>query len=44
MPPPLPHWTIGERLGILDFARAAKIAGATVSPSTWDWELGWNVR
>jgi seryl-tRNA synthetase len=25
---PLPHWTIGERLGILDFARAAKIAGA----------------
>ncbi|BBO71909.1 serine--tRNA ligase [Desulfosarcina alkanivorans] len=25
---PLPHWTLGERLGILDFARAAKIAGA----------------
>ena len=25
---PLPHWTIGENLGILDFARAAKIAGA----------------
>ena len=25
---PLPHWTIGERLGILDFTRAAKIAGA----------------
>jgi seryl-tRNA synthetase len=25
---PLPHWEIGERLGILDFARAAKIAGA----------------
>ncbi|MFO7716744.1 serine--tRNA ligase [Desulfosarcina sp.] len=25
---PLPHWTIGERLGILDFARASKIAGA----------------
>jgi seryl-tRNA synthetase len=25
---PLPHWTIGERLGILDFSRAAKIAGA----------------
>jgi seryl-tRNA synthetase len=24
---PLPHWEIGERLGILDFARAAKIAG-----------------
>jgi len=25
---PLPHWEIGEQLGILDFARAAKIAGA----------------
>jgi seryl-tRNA synthetase len=25
---PLPHWEIGERLGILDFERAAKIAGA----------------
>ena len=25
---PLPHWTIGENLGILDFVRAAKIAGA----------------
>jgi len=25
---PLPHWEIGERLGILDFARAAKISGA----------------
>jgi seryl-tRNA synthetase len=25
---PLPHWEIGERLGILDFTRAAKIAGA----------------
>jgi len=25
---PLPHWDIGEKLGILDFARAAKIAGA----------------
>jgi seryl-tRNA synthetase len=24
---PLPHWTIGENLGILDFARAAKVAG-----------------
>ena len=24
----LPHWTIGEKLGILDFTRAAKIAGA----------------
>jgi len=25
---PKPHWTIGERLGILDFERAAKITGA----------------
>jgi seryl-tRNA synthetase len=25
---PLPHWEIGEKLGILDFARAAKLAGA----------------
>lgn len=25
---PLPHWDVGERLGILDFARAAKITGA----------------
>ncbi|MBA2882283.1 seryl-tRNA synthetase [Desulfosalsimonas propionicica] len=25
---PLPHWTVGENLGILDFERAAKIAGA----------------
>ncbi|HEU4402166.1 MAG TPA: serine--tRNA ligase, partial [Candidatus Polarisedimenticolia bacterium] len=25
---PLPHWEIGARLGILDFERAAKIAGA----------------
>lgn len=25
---PLPHWEIGGRLGILDFERAAKIAGA----------------
>ena len=25
---PLPHWEMGERLGILDFARASKIAGA----------------
>jgi seryl-tRNA synthetase len=25
---PLPHWEIGERLGILDFARASKIAGS----------------
>jgi seryl-tRNA synthetase len=26
--PALPHWEIGERLGILDFERAAKISGA----------------
>ncbi|MBI4461368.1 MAG: serine--tRNA ligase [Acidobacteria bacterium] len=25
---PKPHWELGERLGILDFERAAKIAGA----------------
>jgi len=25
---PLPHWEIGERLGILDFSCAAKLAGA----------------
>ncbi len=25
---PLPHWTLGKNLGILDFERAAKIAGA----------------
>lgn len=25
---PLPHWEIGEKLGVLDFARASKIAGA----------------
>jgi len=25
--PPRPHWEVGERAGILDFARAAKIAG-----------------
>ena len=25
---PLPHWEIGERLGILDFTRSSKIAGA----------------
>ncbi len=28
---PLPHWDIGEQLGILDFGRAAKIAGARFS-------------
>ena len=26
--PPKPHWELGENLGILDFARAAKISGA----------------
>jgi seryl-tRNA synthetase len=26
--PPKPHWEIGEALGILDFARGAKLAGA----------------
>jgi len=30
---PLPHWEIGERLGILDFGRAAKLAGARFSLS-----------
>ncbi len=25
---PLPHWEIGERLGLMDFERAAKISGA----------------
>jgi len=30
---PLPHWEIGTRLGILDFERAAKIAGARFSVS-----------
>ncbi|RLC28352.1 MAG: serine--tRNA ligase [Deltaproteobacteria bacterium] len=25
---PLPHWDIGEKLGILDFTRAAKLSGA----------------
>lgn len=28
---PKPHWEIGERLGILDFERAAKMAGARFS-------------
>ena len=26
--PPKPHWELGEKLGVLDFARAAKISGA----------------
>lgn len=25
---PLPHWELGEKLGILDFSRAAKLSGA----------------
>ena len=29
---PLPHWEIGENLGILDFARAAKLSGARFRP------------
>lgn len=28
---PLPHWEIGEKLGIFDFSRAAKIAGSRFS-------------
>jgi seryl-tRNA synthetase len=28
---PLPHWEIGERLGIMDFERSAKISGARFS-------------
>ena len=31
---PLPHWEIGERLDILDFSRAAKIAGSRFSLQT----------
>ena len=26
--PPLPHWELGERLGIIDFQRAVKISGS----------------
>ncbi|MDK2745155.1 MAG: serine--tRNA ligase [Nitrospira sp. BO4] len=32
--PPKPHWEVGENLGILDFDRAAKIAGARFSVVT----------
>ncbi|HWG95772.1 MAG TPA: serine--tRNA ligase, partial [Nitrospira sp.] len=32
--PPRPHWEVGENLGILDFDRAAKIAGARFSVMT----------
>jgi seryl-tRNA synthetase len=31
---PKPHWAVGENLGILDFDRAAKIAGARFSVMT----------
>ena len=31
---PLPHWEIGENLNILDFSRAAKIAGSRFSLQT----------
>ncbi|HEU4502848.1 MAG TPA: serine--tRNA ligase [Nitrospira sp.] len=34
--PPQTHWDIGERLGILDFDRAAKIAGARFAVLTGD--------
>ncbi len=34
---PKPHWELGEALGILDFARGAKIAGARF---TLYWDLG----
>ncbi|MGQ0554573.1 MAG: serine--tRNA ligase [Nitrospiraceae bacterium] len=32
--PPKPHWEVGEHLGILDFDRAARIAGARFSVMT----------
>ncbi len=32
--PPKPHWEVGDNLGILDFDRAAKIAGARFSVMT----------
>ena len=34
---PKPHWELGEKLGILDFERAAKLSGARVSVL---WGLG----
>ncbi|HET9087393.1 MAG TPA: serine--tRNA ligase [Acidobacteriaceae bacterium] len=34
---PKPHWEIGERLGVLDFERAAKISGARFAVY---WDLG----
>jgi seryl-tRNA synthetase len=35
--PPKPHWEIGERLGILDLERAAKLSGARFAVY---WDLG----
>ena len=32
---PRPHWEVGEALGILDFAGAAKISGARFRPVAW---------
>lgn len=34
---PKPHWELGEQLGILDFARAAKLSGARFAVY---WDLG----
>jgi seryl-tRNA synthetase len=34
---PMPHWELGEQLGILDFERAAKISGARFAVY---WDLG----
>ncbi len=35
--PPRPHWEVGEELGVLDFARASKVAGARFALY---WDLG----
>src|SRR6266404_1332253 len=40
---PKPHWELGEQLGILDFERAAKIAGARFAVY-WDWAQSWSGR
>jgi seryl-tRNA synthetase len=37
--PPRPHWEIGEALGILDFERGAKVAGARFTTY-----FGWGAR
>ncbi len=34
--PPRPHWEIGERLGVLDFERAARLSGARFAV-LWGW-------